>query len=100
MIIMLTVCLLLKKPLTQGHQNHNKNHQEEFFLALLQLLLRQKQIKRKLLVCLLTVGKRTRLSLEMSQVAQQATPPGWDASPSQGYPPELNLRAPVFINFI
>lgn len=72
MIIMLTVCLLLKKPLTQGHQNHNKNHQEEFFLALLQLLLRQKQIKRKLLVCLLTVGKRTRLSLEMSQVAQQA----------------------------
>ena len=39
-IIMLMVCLLLKKPLRQGHQNHNRNHQEEFFLALLQLLLR------------------------------------------------------------
>ena len=66
---------------------------------------------------LLTVGKRI-LGLEMSLVARQATltcissfsnmkrlgvfllPPGQDASPSQGYPPALNLRPLVIINFI
>jgi len=58
------VCPLLKKPLRQGHQNHNRNHQEEFFLALLQLLLRQKQIKRKFLVfttCLLWVKGQSKV---------------------------------------
>jgi len=48
----------------------------------------------------------------MSQVAHQAgaypsfsslnrlrvflLPPGWDASPSQGYPPVLNLQVPIY----
>ena len=26
-------------------------------------------------------------------------PPGWDASPSQGYPPALNLAVPIFTSW-
>jgi len=53
-----------------------------------------------------------RLSLHVSQVAHQAgaypgfsamkrlvvflLTPGWDASPSQGYLPELNLPVPIY----
>ena len=55
---------------------------------------------------------RLRLSLHKSQVAHQVgaypgflsmkrlgvflLPPGWDASPSQGYPPALNSSAPIY----
>ena len=32
----------------------------------------------------------------MKQLRVFLLPPGWDACPSQGYPPELNLLVPIY----
>ena len=34
--------------------------------------------------------------LSMKQLQVFLLPPGWDASPSQGYPPALNLAVPIY----